>query len=176
MKIYNLIRLVFLSCIVGLILQKPDTLQAIESTSETDTLVVKHVIKKDVLVSPNTFVSTKKLEVSDTTQLDNLQLKELGNFVATAYCPCKICCEQWASSPDDKITSIGVAAYQGNTVAVDPKIIPYGTKLYIEGLGVLIATDCGGAIKGNRLDIYYSTHAECDAFGKKTVKVFKVEE
>ncbi|HFL3653831.1 TPA: 3D domain-containing protein [Clostridioides difficile] len=176
MKIHSLITICLFSFIIGFILQKPDVLNAVESTSETDTLVIKHVINKDVLVNPKTFVSTKNIEIPDTKNLEDLKLEDLGSFIATAYCPCEKCCEQWASSPENKITSIGVGAYQGNTVAVDPNIIPYGTKIYVEGIGVLIATDCGGAIKGNRLDIYYSTHDECDKFGKQTVKVFKVKE
>lgn len=94
-----------------------------------------------------------------------IEKKYLGDFNLTAYCPCEICCEQWGGSPVGKTTSIGVGAYNGITFAVDPKVIPYGTALYIEGVGVGIATDCGGAIKGHRIDIYYSNHQDALNFG-----------
>lgn len=59
----------------------------------------------------------------------------------------------------------------GRTVAVDPKFIPYGTMLEIEGVGVRIAEDCGGAIKGNRIDLLFDTHEEALKFGIQTKQV-----
>jgi len=56
-------------------------------------------------------------------------------------------------------------------VAVDPKVIPMGTKLYVEGYGEAIAADQGGAIKGNRIDLYFDTHQQALNYGMKTVNV-----
>ena len=102
----------------------------------------------------------REVEVIKHEILEPFELQELGNYSLTAYCPCKICCEQFAASPVNKTGAIGVGVYEGITVAVDPKKIPYGTKLYIEGVGVRIAADCGGAIKGNKIDVYYTSHKE----------------
>ncbi|MHB8840506.1 MAG: 3D domain-containing protein [Candidatus Aquicultor sp.] len=64
----------------------------------------------------------------------------------------------------------GMKARKG-VVAVDPRVIPLGTRLYIEGYGEAIAADTGGAIKGNRIDLCYNTPGECFKFGRRSVKV-----
>jgi peptidoglycan hydrolase CwlO-like protein/3D (Asp-Asp-Asp) domain-containing protein len=56
-----------------------------------------------------------------------------------------------------------------STIAVDPSVIPLGTKVYIAGYGYAICSDTGGAIKGNIIDLYMSTEAECYAWGRRTV-------
>lgn len=60
-------------------------------------------------------------------------------YILTAYCPCENCCGK-----SDGITASGTKATEGRTIAVDPTIIPYGTKVEIQGLGIFIAEDCGG--------------------------------
>jgi len=67
-------------------------------------------------------------------------------------------------------TASGHAAGFG-LAAVDPRVIPLGTPLYIEGYGFALASDTGGAIKGNRIDLCMSSHAACVAFGRRQVKV-----
>ena len=52
-------------------------------------------------------------------------------------------------------------------VAVDPRVIPLGTKIYVEGYGVAIAGDTGGAIKGNIVDLFFNTNSECYTFGRR---------
>ena len=88
----------------------------------------------------------------------------VDEFVVTAYCSCKKCCGVWAENrpkvngQEVVFTATSAVAQEGVTVAVDPKVIPYGTALYIEGVGIRYAQDCGGGIKGNRLDVYYADH------------------
>lgn len=90
---------------------------------------------------------------------------------ATAYCPCMKCCGK-----TDGFTATGTAATQGRTVAVDPRYIPYGTKIIIDG-NVYIAEDCGGAIKGeNRIDIFFDNHEEALEFGVQTKTAYILEE
>ena len=69
-----------------------------------------------------------------------------------------------------KKTSMGLNPVY-SMAAVDPKVIPLGSKLYIEGYGYAIAGDTGGAIKGNRIDLCFPTKKEALKFGRKTVKV-----
>ena len=85
---------------------------------------------------------------------------------ATAYDPGPRSCGRYASGR----TSTGMRAGYG-VVAVDPRIIKLGTKLYIEGYGFAIAGDRGSAIKGNRIDLGFDTYREAARFGRKTVKV-----
>lgn len=80
------------------------------------------------------------------------------------------------------ITASGIKAQYG-VVAVDPKVIPLGTKLYIESTddgkswsyGYCIAADTGGAIKGNRIDLCYNTVGECIKFGRRSANVYVLE-
>ncbi len=67
-------------------------------------------------------------------------------------------------------TATGTGVYKG-IVAVDPRVIPLGTKLYIDGYGPAVAADTGGAIKGNRIDLGFATANEAMQFGRQTVTV-----
>lgn len=92
----------------------------------------------------------------------------LGEFKLTAYCPCERCSGNWGN-----MTATGTKATAGRTVAVDPKKIPYGTELIING-NTYIAEDCGGAIEGNKIDIYFDSHKEALNFGVQYAEVYKV--
>lgn len=67
--------------------------------------------------------------------------------------------------------AIGQRCHYG-TCAVDPKVIPYGTKLYVEGYGTAIANDCGGAVKGHIIDLYMRSTKECFQWGRRNRKVY----
>ncbi len=56
-------------------------------------------------------------------------------------------------------------------IAVDPRVIPLGSKVHVEGYGTAIASDTGGAIKGNRIDVLMPSHSQSDNWGVRTVKV-----
>jgi 3D (Asp-Asp-Asp) domain-containing protein len=61
-------------------------------------------------------------------------------------------------------------------VAVDPRVIPLGTKLFIEGYGYAVAEDTGGAIKGLRIDLFYESRREALQFGRRKVKVYIIDD
>lgn len=74
---------------------------------------------------------------------------------------------------NDPITSTGTKPTEGRTIAVDPTVIPYGSKVYIPQFDrVFIAEDCGSAIKGNRIDIYMDDYNRCMDFGFKTIDIY----
>ncbi|MBE3552049.1 MAG: LysM peptidoglycan-binding domain-containing protein [Kyrpidia tusciae] len=87
--------------------------------------------------------------------------------------------ESTGKSPGDPgygVTASGRPATPGRTVAVDPNVIPIGTKLYIEGIGYRVAEDTGGAIRGRKIDIYMTDVNKALQFGvKRDVPVYIVQ-
>ncbi len=77
----------------------------------------------------------------------------------------------------DTVTATGTRVHRG-TAAVDPRFIPYGTRMFIVSsdgsyvYGIAAAEDCGGNIKGDRMDLYLPTHAQCTAFGRRVCTVY----
>lgn len=89
-----------------------------------------------------------------------------GTFKTTAYCPCYSCSEGWGRK-----TSTGATARASHTIAVDPKVIPYGTKVMIDGV-IYTAEDRGGGVKGNHIDIFYDSHSETYQHGVRYKDVY----
>ncbi|MWV47588.1 DUF348 domain-containing protein [Paenibacillus sp. HJL G12] len=72
-------------------------------------------------------------------------------------------------------TATGTRVTEGRTIAVDPGVIPLGWWVYIEGVGFRRAEDTGGAIKGNKVDIYYDSVKRANSFGRKSgLKVYVI--
>ena len=109
-------------------------------------------------------------ETAEESAHDHVQngLKSLGVFRTTGYCPCYQCSEGWGRS-----TSTGAIAKSSHTIAVDPRVIPYGTKLMIGGV-VYTAEDRGGGVKGNHIDIFFDNHAQTRQHGSRHQEVFLV--
>lgn len=117
----------------------------------------------------NNDVLKQELERVNQT-LEDLKSEEyefmyLGNYKLTAYCACEICCDMYAyNRPKDAngnpivYTASGAIAQEGRTIGVDPKIIPYGTEVYISGLGWKTAQDTGGSIGSQHIDVYMDSH------------------
>lgn len=115
--------------------------------------------------------------ILDNTVVNTVDVSKLGGeavlFTCTAYCSCKRCCGSYSPEVRGGVahTATGTVPAEGRTIAVDPSVIPYGTKVYIDGMGVYTAEDCGGAIKGNHIDIYFDTHEGAVIFGTKRLYV-----
>ncbi len=94
--------------------------------------------------------------------------KSLGKFTITAYCTCRICCGVYSGY---NRTASGTVPTSNHTIAVDTSVIPFGTKVIINGQ-VYVAEDRGGAIKGNRIDMFFMTHKEALQWGRRTIEVY----
>ena len=94
--------------------------------------------------------------------------RSLGTFKLTGYCPCYSCSEGWGRN-----TSTGAIASAKHTIAVDPKVIPYGSKVLINGI-VYTAEDRGGGVRGNHIDVFYDTHQETKVQGTQYQEVFLI--
>lgn len=96
----------------------------------------------------------------------------LGEFTLTAYCPGRCCCGKWASG----YTATGTLATEGRTIAVDPKVIPYGTRVLLiwpDGTQhSYIAEDCGGGVNGNHIDVFFNDHQAARVFGVQRAMVY----
>ena len=86
----------------------------------------------------------------------------IGDFKLTHYC---IESHEHICGNGDGLTATGTSITPGTTIAVDPKVIPYGSKVYIEGYGFRTAQDCGGAVEGNHIDIAVETHDQAMSMG-----------
>lgn len=96
----------------------------------------------------------------------------LGEFTLTAYFPGRCCCGKWASG----YTATGTLATDGRTIAVDPKVIPYGSRVLLiwpDGTQhSYIAEDSGGGVNGNHIDVFFDDHQAARVFGVQSAMVY----
>ena len=122
----------------------------------------------------NKNIEEKKVDdVLSTTNSDNIKIesnptnnyKEVYTMMSTAYA-------------GDTITYMGTTPVRDpdgiSTIAVDPSIIPLGSKVYIPGYGLAIASDTGGLIKGNRIDLFLNSEDECINWGVQTGSLYLI--
>lgn len=145
-----------------------------EATTQTTTSVTE-VYKPEVVKTTKVIETTKTTEKTEiditNTESSSSEYISLGEFKLTAYCNCSTCCGKWSGSP----TASGAMPKANHTIAVDTSVIPFGTEVIING-NTYVAEDTGSAIKGNKIDIYMSSHEEALNFGVQYAEVFVVNE
>lgn len=109
------------------------------------------------------FEDTKEIagskNISEVNATEAMYGQDLGLFKLTYYCACAKCCGVATG-----ITASGARVAEGETIAVDPSVIPYGTKVIING-HIFTAQDCGSGVKENHIDIYVDDHERALALG-----------
>lgn len=149
----------------------------IKETYVNNELESSEVVSENIIKSPVNKViekGTKKQVVQDNkSQKEESYIKKL-KMKSTAYTAGP---ESTGKNPGDAgygVTASGMKAKRG-VVAVDTSVIPFGTKLYIEGYGYAVAGDTGGAIKGNKIDVFVDSYREAMNWGVRTVDVYILE-
>ncbi|HHY90429.1 MAG TPA: DUF348 domain-containing protein [Clostridiales bacterium] len=114
------------------------------------------------------------------TSRGNIRASKVYVMTATAYDSSYASTGKTPDHPHYGKTALGTKARPG-VVAVDPKVIPLRTRLYVQSLdgskdyGFAVAEDTGGAIKGNRIDLYFEEPGAAKKFGKRKVKVYVLD-
>ena len=109
-----------------------------------------------------------ELMIEQQPDIQDFPNRKLGRFTLSWYSPKEL----GKTSPSQLRTSTGTTPKEGRTIAVDPKLIPYGSIVYIQDYGYYIAEDCGGDIKSNRIDIFTASHENAIQQGKKVAQVW----
>ena len=163
------------------------------SRKQIDSVVEKEPVNKVVEVGTYVAPSTPKASSSSSsggskasapaqssgggTSSSGLNYSRVLTCTATAYDLSYESCGKRPGDPNYGITASGMKAQYG-VIAVDPSVIPLGTKLYVEGTdgswtyGYCVAGDTGGGIRGNRVDLFYNSRAEALQFGRRQARVY----
>jgi len=142
-------------------------------------ITVKEIVEANGIINPNTLQVGQKLHMPIPVQTvaapDGTQpvVGKVLNSTLTAYTAGKESTGKTPSHPEYGITYSGSRAEEGRTIAVDPKVIPLGSTVFIEGIGLRKAEDTGSAIRGAKIDVFMNDVREARNFGvKKNVKVY----
>ncbi len=151
-----------------------EMIQAVLVKRGDNGVISETVLSERVWVRPQPKViatgSREPLRVLLTSR-GNYTYRTVMTMTATAYEPSPRSCGKYA----DGYTAIGMKAAPG-VVAVDPRVIPLRTRLYVEGYGPALAADVGAAIKGNRIDVFFETVDEALRYGRRQVNVYILED
>ncbi|QZY55352.1 G5 domain-containing protein [Crassaminicella profunda] len=147
---------------------------------EDGVVVSRELIKENILEESKDAVVEKGTAMYVATARGKLRVKKFIKMTATAYDATFESCGKYPSHPEYGITRSGTKVRPG-VVAVDPRVIPLGSKLYVKALdgskdyGIASAEDTGGAIKGKRIDLYYESPKDVARYGKRKVMVYVLE-
>ena len=144
----------------------PGKMKVTRKTTLKDGLFQTHIISKTVLEEPRRELVERGMARSIETSRGRMRYNKVMTMEITAY--------TLGEGSGTGRTSIGLVPYEG-IVAVDPRVIPYYTKLYIPGYGIAMAGDTGGAIRDNRLDVFMHDWHRAIQWGRRTLDVYILE-
>lgn len=110
--------------------------------------------------------------VTSRSDVDRTTAKQTGEWITfnvSFYCPCAKCCGK-----TNGITASGAKAQAGVTIAA-PSNYAFGTQIYLEGMGTYTVQDRGGAIQGNKIDVFVNSHQEALNLGRKQIRGYVVK-
>lgn len=133
--------------------------QTVKLTFEDGNEIDRQVLSQRVVTPPINQVVSRGAQTSISRGGETINFKRAYVMKATAYCI------------PGGITKTGASVHWG-IVAVDPRVIPLGSKVYVDGYGDASALDTGGAIKGNRIDLYMNSQEAASTWGVRSVMVY----
>jgi len=143
----------------------------IKTVYEDGKEVSKMIVAEKIVKEPVNGIIEEGNKTTLVTSRGQFNFTRALTMSSTAYDASFESCGKTPDNPQYGITYSGLRVRPG-IVAVDPRVIPLGTWLYVEGYGEALAADIGGAIKGNRIDLYYESPSVVDRYGRKTVMVY----
>lgn len=156
--------LMFISACMGFIM----CFMAMGGFDDKKEPVIEKTFEGDTEITVEVHYDPPKAE-AEAEQPEVVTKTSLGTYKLTGYCPCEKCC-----GVNTGITASGTNATEGRTVGVNPKDIPYGTVLEINGQQY-IAEDTGSAIGSKHIDIFFNNHEDALKFGTQKAEVFILE-
>lgn len=162
---------------------KGKILNTYQVTMENGKVIERDLVKSETLVEKQDRLLEEGVVATIARGGQNLRYSKVLDVVATAYTADY---DPKKGAPDDPwlgMTASGKRAVAGLTIATDPRVIPMHSKVYVEGVdahgkkysGTYVAMDTGGAVKGNRIDIFMSTYNEAIRFGRRKMRVYVLE-
>lgn len=121
-------------------------------------LVKTNIVEKEVTVPKEVVVTKIQSEI---------KTEVIGKFTVVGYCNCSVCNE-------NKVGKDIMSNYKGVNATSNPNEIPYGTKIWIDGVGIRQTQPSGQKLTQNEVKIYFSTHEEVVNFGTQTLEIHKV--
>jgi len=146
----------------------------IKTVYEDGKEVSKQIVSETVIKEPVNGLIEEGVKTTLITSRGQVNFTRAIKMSATAYDATFESCGKHPDDPQYGITYSGLKVRPG-IVAVDPRVIPLGTWLYVEGYGEALAADIGGAIKGNKIDLYYESPSDVKKFGRRPVKVYVLD-
>lgn len=145
-------------------------LEDVEAAPGLDTKIQENldIAVKDSATKLQALAKQREEQMKSKVQTESGQVsyRNVYTMEATAYLP--------TDGNGAGITATGIAAARG-VVAVDPNVIPLGSRLYIPGYGIAVAADTGGAIHGGRIDLCMESYGEAINFGRRNVEVYVLD-
>lgn len=152
----------------------------INKVFENGKLVEEDIVEESIVKEATPEIIERGTKNLIASSRGTLRYRKVVTMTATAY---DLSYKSTGKKPGDRgygITASGTKARPG-VVAVDPNVIPLGTKLYVKSLdgtndyGYCVAEDTGGAIKGNKIDLFFNSSSEVKKFGRRKVEVYILE-
>lgn len=151
-------------------------LQALKTSNEVTLSKLSKDIKEQKSLLSKTTEKEKQLVAMETEANRTYKNGSLSRGMSSSASYSQVLSMQATAYAGDGITASGTPTKRDingySTIAVDPRVIPLGSRVYVEGYGYAIAEDIGGAIKGNIIDVFFYSESEAQSWGRRPVKVY----